>query len=312
MIRTFKASDMEEIIKIWNCAFKAHSIDTTFFVKNVLFDVNFSSEGFFVCEDEHGILGFAELVIRRVAVSAGGSLDTDKAYLRMFAVSDTRNLSSVGRELLLRAEEYARGFGERSIIVFDYTPDYITSGVSESRKDYIEFFKSLGFSEGKRRRSIRIDLDAFEKSPEIEQLIAEREAEGFVFSHLENEYIPSLLEYAPPGWIHRYRRLALHNMDYEKFSLIIYGGEVVGCAVFGDPYSCEERFGPYSVSEEFRGKGLGKILLYLTLMDMKSRGLHYAYASSTPISGAAYGVYDKFGFVTTDTFISLVKENAKK
>lgn len=308
MIRTFKASDMEEIIKIWNCAFQAHSIDTTFFVKNVLFDVNFSSEGFFVCEDEHGILGFAEMVIRRVPVSAGGSLDTDKAYLRMFAVKDSRDLSSIGRELILRAEEYARGFGDRTIVVFDYTPDYIVCGISESRGDYIEFFKSMGYTEGKRRRSIRINLDSLERSPEIESLIAEREAEGFVFSHLENEYILSLLGYAPPGWTHRYRRLALANMDYEKFNLIIYGGEVVGCAVFGDPNSTEERFGPYSVSESLRGRGLGKILLYRTLMDMKSRGLHYAYASSTPISGAAYGVYDKFGFYTTDIFVSLIKE----
>lgn len=308
MIRTFKASDMEEIIKIWNRAFPIHSIDTTFFVKNVLFDVNFSSEGFFVCEDEHGILGFAEMVIRRVPVSAGGSLDSDKAYLRMFAVSDTRNLSSVGRELLLRAEEYARGFGDRTIVVFDYTPDYIIPGISESQSDYIELFKSMGYTEGKRRRSIRIDLDYFERSPEIESLIAQREAEGFVFSHLENKYIPSLLEYAPPGWTHRYRRLALAEMDYEKFSLIIYEGRVVGCAVFGDPNSTEERFGPYSVSESIRGRGLGKMLLYRTLMDMKSRGLRYAYASSTPISGAAYGVYDKFGFYTTDIFVSLIKE----
>ena len=306
MIRNVEASDIEAIIEIWNGVFPTHPIDTTFFIKNVLFDVNFSKDGFFVYEYSGEVVGFAEILIRRVAVSAGGSLDTDKAYLRMFAVREGRELSSIGRELLLRAEEYVRCFGERSIIVFDYTPDYITSGVSESRMDYIELFKSLGYSVGKRRRSIRIDLDSFEKSPEIERLIAERESEGFVFSHLDNAYIPSLLEYAPPGWVHRYRRLALANMDYEKFNLIIYGGEVIGCAVFGDPNSSPERFGPYSVSEKFRGRGLGKILLYRTLMDMKSRGLRFAYASSTPAAGSAYGIYDKFGFVTTDTFVSLL------
>ena len=308
MIRKFKASDIENVVEIWNAAFPSHAIDTTFFVKNILFDVNFSKDGFFVWEDERGIVGFAEVVIRRVAVSAGGSLDTDKAYIRMFAVKDGRDLSSVGRELLLHAEEYVRGFGKRRITVFDYTPDYIIPGMSEGREDYIEIFKSLGYSVGKRHRSIRIDLDSLEASPEIEHLMAEREAEGFIFSHLKNEYIPSLLNYAPPGWVHRYRRLALANMDYEKFNLIILDGEVIGCAVFGDPNSTEERFGPYSVSEGFRGRGLGKILLYRTLMDMKSRGLHYAYALSTPISGAAYGVYEKLGFYTTDIFVSLIKE----
>ena len=56
MIRNFKASDIEEIIKIWNGAFSAHPIDTAFFVKNVLFDVNFSAEGFFVYEDFGGMI----------------------------------------------------------------------------------------------------------------------------------------------------------------------------------------------------------------------------------------------------------------
>ena len=82
--------------------------------------------------------------------------------------------------------------------------------------------------------------------------------------------------------------------------------------MFGDPYSSEERFGPYSVSNDFRGMGIGKIILHLCLSKMEERGLDKAWAQATPNSGAARAVYDKAGFETIGEYITFKKSNTKE
>ena len=78
--------------------------------------------------------------------------------------------------------------------------------------------------------------------------------------------------------------------------------------MFGDTYSCPERYGPYSVDENYRGLGLGKILAHECFTKMKQQGLQCAWAQSTPILGAASFVYDKIGFKQTAEYIMFTKK----
>lgn len=308
MIRTFKSTDTDALIELWNRATPDHPIDKAGFVKNILLDPNFDEEGFFLVEREGELVAFLQAVIRKVPVDVGGNLDTGKGYINVIGFADPADaLGKLGLELLSRAEKYIAGYGEREIRVAGYTPNYFYPGINEKYTEQLELFRRAGYTEGSRHRSIEIDLLKYEYPVQLQKLKAVREAEGYGFSSLTPELVRSMLAGFVPGWVHRFRRQLLETMDYSKFRVITFGGEVVGCSVFGDPYSSHERFGPIGVHSEYRGLGLGKLLLADTLVTMKESGLRHAWAQSTPMSGAARTMYDRAGFYTTATFLSFVK-----
>ena len=308
MIRAYRGEDFAEIIRIWNKALPEHQTNERLFIKNVLLDMNFDPEGFLIAERDGKPIGFVWAIVRSFPIDSGAVADEDRGYLNVLALGEVQDiLGGVGEELINGAEAYIFSRGKKKIYVSGYTPNYVYPGQNAKYKDYLELYSKLGYKEQKRNFSIRVDLASFEENAEIEALISKRESEGYEICHLTPELIPALFSSVAPGWRHRYRRLLNECRDYERFCIIKKDGEVVGSAVWGDPYSNLERFGPYGVQEKCRGLGLGKMLLYYTLKTMKNKGLTYAWAQSTPTSGAAAAVYEKLGFSRCDEFITLAK-----
>ena len=306
MIRPIEGRDFKGVIELWKKALPEHSIDERLFYKNVLLDMNFDPQGFLVLERAGKIVGFSWAIARRFPVDVGAPAQEDKGYLNLFVLEDEEDES--GEELLKAQENYLKLKGIKKISVSGYTPNYIYPGINSRRTQHIRLLEKFGYVEQKRNYSISINLKDFEKNESIEELERARAAEGFTVEPLSEEYVIQMLDYAPPGWTHRIRRLINETLDLGRVLVVVKDKRVIGCALFGDPYSSDERFGPYKVDEEYRGLGLGKILLYRTLMTMKERGLGRAWAQSTPSSGAAKGVYEKMGFVHTAEFITFLKE----
>lgn len=307
-IRTFLGTDIPQILAIWNDTMPLNPIDRRSFVKNFLLDHNFNEKGFFIAEEAGEILGYIYAIIRVYPADVGGDMNENMAYINAIGLKYKKDiLGGLGLELIGKAEEYIRSFGNREIYMSHYTPNYIYQGINTEYTAYLELFRQAGYEEAARNQSIAIDLLRYKRPEAIAELKKQREQEGFLFTDMQDEYIQPLFRYAQPGWNHRFRRLLNETMDYGKFSLIVYEGKVVGVNVFGDPYSCEERFGPFSVSQEFRGKGLGQILLHECLTKMKERGLQRAWAQSTPVGSAATHVYAKAGFVSTGKYVIFKK-----
>lgn len=307
-IRTYQGTDLDAIIEIWNHATPHTPIDRKIFVKNFLLDHNFNDQGFFVAEEKGEILGYVYAIVRRFPTDVGAPVEDEKGYINAIGLKYEKDiLGGLGSQLINTAENYIRSHGKQSIYVSGYTPNYIYQGINALYTDYIALLRQTGYAESSRSASIRIDLTRYSRPEEIDRLKAQREQEGFLFTPLTEAYILELFKYASPNFNHRLRRILQETMDYGKYNLVVYNGKVIGATVFGDPYSCEERFGPYSVSPEFRGKGLGKILLHDCLTEMKSRGLKNAWAQSTPMASTATFVYEKAGFYRTGEYITLQK-----
>lgn len=307
-IRTFRGTDIPQILAIWNRAMPKTPLNRRGFVKNFLLDHNFNDRGFFIAEEAGELLGYIYALVRVYPADVGGDMNENMGYINAIGLKYEKDiLGGLGATLIEKAEEYIRSFGNREIHMSHYTPNYIYQGIETGLEAYLELFRRAGYTEAARNQSIAIDLLSYQCPESIRQLKARREAEGFSFTDMRDEYILPLFRYAQPGWNHRFRRLLNETMDYEKFSLIVYQGRVIGVNVFGDPYSCEERFGPFSVDEAFRGLGLGQILLHECLTKMKERGLQRAWAQSTPIATAATHVYAKAGFFPTGEYVILKK-----
>lgn len=307
-IRTFHGTDLDAIIKIWNSSMPYNPIGRKAFVKNFLLDHNFNDEGFFVAEENGEILGYVYAIVRRFPTDVGASMDEDKGFINAIGLKYEKDiLGGLGSTLVKTAENYIQSHGRQEVHMSHYTPNYIYQGINTLYPDYIALFQQEGYEELGRNVSISIDLLQYVRPAYIDELKATREQEGFLFTKLKDEYIPALFKYAAPGFKHRLRRIMQETMDYERFNLVVYNGKVIGANVFGDPYSCEERFGPFSISAEFRGKGLGQVLLHDCLTEMKNRGLQKAWSQSTPMASAASHIYAKAGFQRTGEYVIFKK-----
>ena len=309
-IRTFQNNDVQNVIQLWNATKQEPFMDTRFFLKNILLDMNFDEKGFFIAEKDGKSVGFCQAIVRRYPVDVGAPAQDECGYINMLVCLSPQDLlGELGQELLRNAETYIRSQGKKEIRVATYSPNYIHPGISVRNVHALSLLQNSGYVHSYETRAIKADLSTFAPIPDLEKLQKEREQEGFIFTRLTDNYVLPLLHFnVVHGWIHRYRRLLNETLDYEKFRLILHGEKLVGVAVYGDPYSDEGRFGPFGIDAEYQGKGLGKILLYNTLTSMKEHGICYAWAQSTPCFGAGARVYEKLGFVETDRFIAMAKK----
>lgn len=305
MIRTFNDKDMRDVISLWNECMPYNTITEKDFIKSILLDINFDPNGFFIYEKDEKIKGFVYSTIRKVPIDANSDLETDKGWI--VAISIDKEEFAIAPKLLKCAEEFITKDGMRTICACSYTPNYFYQGINTRYEDYVELFNKSGYRINEISCSMKIDLDEYYTPDFIPDLKKRLEKEDIIFKKLSYEYITSYLTFQKPSWAHRFRRLLNENMDFEQISVAICNNEVIGCNIFGDPHSENERFGPFGVRDDFQGKGIGKILLDDCLAEMKKRGLKYAWMQSSSAEEHVVNLYKKFGFKVTGEYINFIK-----
>ena len=109
------------------------------------------------------------------------------------------------------------------------------------------------------------------------------------------------------SWLFEFKNRIADN-DFSRIKIAAFGGKVIGAVVLSDALSNAERFGPFGVSNEFQGMGIGSVLLADTLSEMKSRGLKSAWMQWCSLDPAANALYDKVGFVDTHSYCEYEKK----
>lgn len=306
MIRNFNDRDMKNVISLWNKCMPHNQINEREFIKSILLDINFNPLGFFIYEEEGEIKGFIYSTVRKVPIDSNNDLDEDKGWI--VAISVDKDTFYIAPKLIEKAEEYINKDNLRSIIACSYTPNYFYQGINTKYDDYIKLFNDAGYTIDGTNCSMKIDLTRYTTPDFVPPLKEKLINENFTFKKLSYEYITSYLTFQRPSWAHRFRRLLNENMDFNQINVAIYNNEVIGCNIFGDPYSEKERFGPFGVRDDFQGKGIGKILLDDCLTEMKRRGLTYAWMQSASSEEHVINLYKKFGFYVTGEYIKFIKQ----
>lgn len=304
IIRNYRFGEEEEIINLWNASLPLDRISRSIFVRKILIDPNFDPSGLIIAEDAktNTLVGFIYVITRKIPVDADGPLDPDKAWIVAFGVSSIEWFDKgVGQMLLDAAEKYAKVNDRHTIIVSGYSPNYFIQGIDpEKYPEQLILFQANGYQCTEESVSMGIELKNYKASDDILALKRELEDKGFKFDYLKIEYIIPLFRYIKkyhgPGWVRLVRYLLNHTDDWERVSVVTYNGEVIGFNRFSDPDTSVERFGPFGVNPDFRGRGIGKVLLSHCLETMKSKGICYAWFQWTDENSAAGIIYKKAGF----------------
>lgn len=297
-IRSYRGEDETALLDIWNETMWGDRIDAATWRSRVLLDPNFVPEHCALAEGPQGRpVGFMLGLARQVPFFVQG-YEREKSWITAFGVVPEHRRSGVGSALLEHVCDRLRAGGAQEVAVAPYVPNYFIPGVDVSiYADAVRFLEGRGFAVQSRPLSMRADIATFQVPEDIAKTHARIQAEGIQITLAIPEDIVPVQQFLRRCFSWDWVRFAAEVMD-ELFSgnprtagmlVAKQADEVAGYAQFR-----AERFGPFGVDPALRSRGIGRVLLAQTLIEMRKRGYHCAWFLWT--SDDAARLYQRCGF----------------
>ncbi len=269
-IREFRPRDLAALLEFWNRAVAVDRLSARLFKEKVTEDPDFDPELTLIAEGPKGIVGFMMGVTRQ---SMG---DTNRGWIKLFAVARSHRRQGIASELLSGIEDRLRRRGVKRLQIMDCPVNYLHPGIDPlAYTEAICFVERRGFKKVGDTSHLKADLRKkdFDTTTEERQLATE----GIEIRRARREDWPQveeLLRSEWAAWVPEVRRtlqrrpislhVALLNGRIEAFSA--YDANNVGTGWFG----------PMGTRAVFRGKGVGGVLLKRCLRDMQRQGLAFS------------------------------------
>lgn len=254
-------------------------IDAWKFARQVLIDPNFRRDGALCAWDGEQLVGFCLAIKRRIPLENAPS-DEDRGYITLLAVDPDAERRGIGGALLREAEGWLAGQGARFSMVSPYAPGYFAPGVdNEAYPSGKRFFEKHGYTEVYRPLAMQCDLWDLKRPDWVNEAEARLIGEGVAFSPFHPRLTLPLMDFATQDfggdWI-RWVREGISDIskgDTPSRLVVASVGTPDGPRVLGFSHFCGERFGPIGVGTTERGRGLGQVLMFMTLEAQKALGM---------------------------------------
>jgi mycothiol synthase len=156
---------------------------------------------------------------------------------------------------------------------------------------------------------MRVELTGYQYPEPIVERIRHLASERIEVRPVTPYDIVPLLDFIPRHFSWDWHREAtgvlndIYNGDPRSVGMVIavQGEEVLGYAEHRG-----ERFGPFGVRPDLRSRGIGRVLLATTLMEMLKKNYHAAWFMSTGEDAAR--LYAQLGFHEVRRFVAMTKE----
>lgn len=312
VIRHYQSGDELDIVQLWNRSCPEEPISMDIFVKRVLVDPNFDAEGLILYEEKDNLVGFALCVVRKLPLS-GSDLEPDNGWITAFFVHPGHRRKGIAAKLFAAADDFFKQRNRKYIFFSSYAPNYFVPGMDAERYPAAKaFLDKHGFTRLYPCVAMDKNLVDFSVPEDVYELEQKRVEEGYHFEYLTPKYISQVIEFNDtkfnPDWARAVREAVAQGVALHQVLVAHKDGKIVGFCMYGAYDGVGERFGPFGVDEDLRGTGLGKILLYKCLHEMKARGLHNAWFLWTGETSPAGHLYYRAGFTVTRRFEVMRKQ----
>ena len=298
-VREYRVGDFKGVVLLWNKMLKRDGISEREFMLKVLGDWNFSPKGCFVAEAEGNVVGFM-LGIVRLNPLEGIGMQEELGWITSFFVDEEYQRQGIGSEMLGRVMEYFREMGRKTVNVSTYVPNYFMPGVDvDAYKNGHAFLLKHGFAkrEGGDVVGMANELQDMVVPKKVKQQVKDLKTEGIELKMFEEKYAFSLLNFLRREFAGDWASVIVEKMkkgtDKEIIVAVSPRGEGEEEEVLGYVQWNGAHFGPFGVSEELRGKGIGSILFWQVVEQMKKAGEHFIWLAWT--GGDAARFYQEKG-----------------
>lgn len=309
-IRPFEPRDLPGVLHVLVQAMHADAIPESRFIRQVLLDANFRAEGAPVAVRGDDVVGFCLSIARQTPLE-NALPDADRGYVTLIGVLPAQQRRTIGSQLLAAAETYLRGEARKLVMVSSYAPGYFIPGVDlNAYPAGSAFFARHGYKEIIRPVAMQTSLWNLRQPEWVGEKACKLAGDGVTVSPFTAELTLPLLEFArqefPGDWVRVVRegiaRIVTSGDSPSRLIAAIDSGKVVGFSHYEN-----ERFGPIGVAPLQRGRGLGQVLMYRTLMAQRDAGFRAAWFLWSDDKTAAK-LYNGAGFKEVRRFALLRKE----
>lgn len=312
-LRPYRIGDAQQITDLWNRCLPADTITRHIFEEKVLLDPNFDLAGCTVAELDGRAVGFVHALIRRTALPWGFESvfeqDRDLGWIFVIFVDQAHRRKGIGSALLTRALDFLRERGAKGVVLFDYAPNYLLSGVdTEAYPGAREFFQSHGFEVQGESMGMGIDLTSFRVPADAAEIERDLAREGIAVEWFTRDYLlPTLafLRDSFPGWLSLFTDKLHRGDELDEIVIARREDEVVGYCQhrYGRHV---ERTGPFGVKAELRNRRIGTLMLYRLLARMAQKGLKFGWFAQTGERQRHY--YQNMGYRVIRTQVRMTKQ----
>jgi GNAT superfamily N-acetyltransferase len=308
-VRSFRAGDLGGVLHVLSAAMHADAISEARFTRQVLLDPNFRAEGAIVAEREGRLVGFCLAVARQVPLE-NAPTDADRGYVTLLGVAPDQQRRGVGSQMLAAAEAYLRGQNRKLVMVSSYAPGYFIPGVDvNTYAGALAFLAKHGYAEVYRPLAMQTSLWDLRVPAWVEERVVKLRGDGVSIRAYAPDLTLPLLEFARAefsgDWVRVVRETAariVQGDDPRRLIVAEEGGRVVAFSHYEN-----ERFGPIGVAASQRGRGLGQVLMFRTLLAQRDAGFRAAWFLWSDDKTAAR-IYNGAGFREVRRFALMRKE----
>ena len=281
-IRPYQGNDEQELLEVWHLSMPNDRVSESLFRTQVLLDPNFHPRNLLVAIKERRVVGFILSLTRQVPLFLQG-LEPDNAWITAFGVHPDYRQQGIGTSLFEHVIARLTKDGRKTLEISPYVPNYFVPGIDT--KAYPETIKYLeekfGFDTLYHAISMGANLTDFQIPQELQDRIRQSEDEDNltirpVSSHDIPDLMPFLIEHFGWDWFRHAQSYLLEYFGDSPhricFLVARLNGEVVGFC-----QQKNERFGPFGVRPDCRGRGIGRMLLFKCLEIMSAKHVFFSY-----------------------------------
>jgi ribosomal protein S18 acetylase RimI-like enzyme len=278
-IRLYRGSDEAALIALWNATMTHDCINASIFRTKVLLDPNFAN-GLLLAEEDGALRGFVLSITRQTPLFLQG-LEPDLGWITAFGVDCAYRRRGIGKRLFDTALARLARLGRKRVLVSPYTPNYFIPGVDvDAYADAVAFLRATGWQTTSTPISMRAELTGLQIPREILELEQRLSRDGVAVRPVQPSDLPELMPFiaAHFGWDwYRFAQEYLLELFGRGSDEICFLVATQGARIVGYCQQRRERFGPFGVVAEMRGKGVGRLLLFRCLTTMLTNGFHCAW-----------------------------------
>jgi GNAT superfamily N-acetyltransferase len=308
-IKPFTDTDRAAILELWQRALPLDAITLDTFESRVLLDENFDPDTLLLASRGGVLKGFVIGTYARHIALGDADPQKTRSWITIIAIDPAEDLPVVGGVLLDELELRFRNLGKNECWVSTYPPGYFTPGIDvRNSPQLLEFLEARGF--GRQREALSMDapIAAFTLPAALKEKEIELAKVGIVIRVYRREDLLEFLTFLnatmPTDWVQverrNLRKLSEGGFSEDQITVVTQDEKIIGYCQFEGAH-----FGPFGVSTEFQGRGIGTVLLGKTIERMRTHDHHCAWVMWT--DDAAAKVYRKFGFIETRRFAILKK-----
>lgn len=289
-IRQYRAEDELAVVALWNRCLPRDEILLNTFRRKIILDPNFDLRGCFVAVAKKHIVGFMLSLRRRYPYFDLG-LEKGKGWITVFFVDPEWRRQEIAAKLLAQAEQFLESQSVKEICVSDYTPNYFIPGIDlDTNAEAFAFLKKFDYKKTQSVYGMGRSLVDFHIPQEMEEVERKLSDAGIAITLFRPAHTLKLLEFLRKEYPGDLFRVALErltdNPECDEILVALKDDQVIGFSHFLD-----ERFGPFGIDPEFTGRGLGPLLYFQTVQQMRKKGRHNLWLAWT--TGKAKDFYHK-------------------